>query len=78
MNKETVIKVIAEITILILVVVLAVAHYKIDKSLYNNGYCTCDNRFRLLNVSDHKYYFVCDKCGNTFYTSYSPSWLKED
>lgn len=76
--KVTVIKAIIVITMIVLGAILLVADYKVEKSFYNNGYCTCDNEWRLLNVSDHKYYFVCDKCGNTIHTTFSPNRLKED
>lgn len=76
--KVVVIKAIIIITMTVLAIVILAADYKVEKSLYNNGYCTCDNEWRLLNVSDHQYYFVCDKCGNTIHTTFSPSRLKED
>lgn len=76
--KVTVIKAIVAITTISLIIILAVAEFKLEKSVYNNGYCSCDNKWRLLNVSDHNYHYVCDKCGNTISLRFSPNNLKED
>lgn len=77
-SKTTIIKAIACIAVLILTIILMVTEFKLEKSMYNNGYCSCDGKWRLLNVADHNYHYVCDKCGNTISCKFSPNRLKED
>lgn len=55
-----------------------VAEFKLEKSYYNNGYCSCGGKWRLLNVADHNYHYICDECGNTLSCKFSPNRLKED
>lgn len=76
--KETVIKAIAWITTISLIIILMVAEFKLEKSMYNNGYCSCGGEWHLLNIADHNFHYICDNCGNTLSCKFSPNRLKED